>query len=70
MISKNAGQNAKRVVEAVSATEFQRQKKKSLKEETFIAGFMELEFSLSSTSTEKQIDHSRLGGNSYRSKVT
>lgn len=55
MISKNSGQNTKRVVEAMSAIEFQRRKKKKkqVKERTFIAGFMELEFSLSYASVEK-----------------
>lgn len=40
-----------------------------MKERTFIAGFMELEFSLSYASIEKQIDHCRQGGYSYRSKA-
>lgn len=54
MISKTSGQNTKRVVEAMSAIEFQRRKKKKqVKERTFIAGFMELEFSLSYASVEK-----------------
>lgn len=55
IISKNAGQNAKKAVEAMSATEFQRREKISLKERTFIAGFMELEFSLPCTSIKKQV---------------
>ena len=53
MISKNSGQNTKRVAEAMSAIEFQRKKKKQVKERTFIAGSMELEFSLSYASVEK-----------------
>lgn len=51
MVRKNAGQNARRVVKAMSTTEFQRRKK--ITERTFIAGFMEPEFSLSCASIEK-----------------
>lgn len=44
--------------------------KKSLKEGTFIAGFMELEFSLPCTSIEEQTGRFRQRGYSFVSKVT
>ena len=68
MISKNAGQNAKGAVEGMSAAEFPRREK--ITERTFIADFMELEFSLPRTSIEKQIGHCRTGGYRYEGKVT
>lgn len=61
IISKNAGQNAKRVVEAMSATELQRRKKITERGNIYC---------LPCTSIEEQTGRFRQRGYSFGSKVT